>query len=88
LPETNEGGARKVAERIVAAVRDLAIPHAATSVPSGIVTVSIGCATAIPSSSFSPFELLHRADMALYAAKSRGRDCVMSNRVLDCIPAV
>ena len=55
LPETPEAGALKVGERIVSAVRDLAIPHAATQrVPSGIVTVSIGCATTIPSSSPSP----------------------------------
>jgi len=88
LPETPEAGALIVSERIVLAVRDLAIPHPATNMPSGIVTVSIGCATAIPCSSLSPFELLHRADAALYAAKSRGGDCVMSNTTLDCVAAV
>lgn len=88
LPETGEEGALKLSERILAAVRDLSIPHAATRVPSGIVTVSIGCATTVPNSTSTLSELAHRSDAALYAAKNRGRNCVMSNTMFDPVLAV
>jgi len=70
LPETTEEGCLRVGERIRTAVRELAISHGASKVQSGIVSVSIGCATTFPSQLNSSFELLHRADTALYAAKN------------------
>ncbi len=88
LPETAEPGAMKVCERILAAVRGLAIPHAATRARSGVVTVSIGSATTVPTPSSSPFELLHRADTALYDAKRQGRDCAISDTARGFVPAV
>ena len=87
LPETTERGAVTVCERILCAVRGLSIPHVPTRVPSRIVTLSIGCATIVPGPSSSAFELLHRADTALYNAKSQGRDCAMSNTAMDLVAA-
>ena len=78
LPATDLDGARKVAERIRAAVRSLAIPHETTG--TGRVTVSIG-ATALrqPTPEMSgPLELLKTADQALYRAKEQGRDRVVT----------
>ncbi|MDT9694133.1 diguanylate cyclase, partial [Streptomyces sp. P9(2023)] len=66
---------RQHGERIRVAIRDLNIGHAGSE--SGIVTISAGVA------SFSPAEphrdaaaFLRAADVALYEAKGRGRDCV------------
>lgn len=40
------------------------------------VTVSLGICTLIPSDSSSPEQLMHSADMALYASKAHGRNRV------------
>lgn len=76
LPATDQDGARKVAERIRAAVRGLAIPH--ETVDAGRVTVSIGATALHPASPevSDPSVLLHTADQALYRAKKQGRDRV------------
>jgi len=74
LPQTGAGGAAWVLGQILAGVRDLAIPHPATPLPGGVVTVSIGSATTIPSRDGDASEFLNRADRALYEAKARGRD--------------
>jgi len=55
---------------------DLAIPHDQTS--PGIVTVSLGVASMIPSGDYSPVELVRQADAALYQAKQSGRHCIRS----------
>jgi diguanylate cyclase (GGDEF)-like protein len=72
LPDTDAGGAREVAERILQCVDDLAIPHAASTV-SGHVTVSIGMAVRLPDTAATASDLLQQADAALYAAKHAGR---------------
>jgi diguanylate cyclase (GGDEF)-like protein len=71
LPETDEAGARHTAERICDVVR-----RAAVRVPGngGIpITVSVGIAV-FPQHGTSVTTLVERADDALYAAKSAGRD--------------
>lgn len=48
LPETDSAGAEQLARKIVGAVQAQRIPHAATSVPGDIITVSIGVAAYKP----------------------------------------
>lgn len=72
LPDTDDSGAEDVAERIMAAINRLAIPHAA-STTAHHVTASIGIATGMPAMIDSPLMLLESADTALYAAKQGGR---------------
>lgn len=62
------------AERVRAAVKDLALPSADS--PHGVVTVSIGIAVLEAGQAASSQELLARADGALYRAKHLGRNRV------------
>lgn len=73
LPECGSAGALVVAERIGAAVRARAIPHASSV--EGTVTVSIGITSITSDEGFSylPRELIESADKALYQAKEAGR---------------
>jgi len=61
-------GAREVAERALAAVDALKVPHS-HSTAGGHVTISIGLATLVPEASSNATHLLDAADTALYAAK-------------------
>ncbi len=65
-------GARIVAERLCAAVRDLHIENAGS--PFGVVTVSIGVATTTHDGESDPERLIEAADRALYKAKCAGRN--------------
>lgn len=74
LPQTDTEGAARLAERMIAVVRELRIEHAQSEVAS-VVTLSIGGATHTqdcPKGSVD--ELKHAADAALYRAKAGGRD--------------
>jgi diguanylate cyclase (GGDEF)-like protein len=77
LPETDLGGAVWVANRILGNMNALNIPHA-TSTVADHVTLSIGVATLIPMVGQAHFDLIHRADKLLYAAKRKGRNQVCS----------
>lgn len=72
LPATDAGGAAEVADRIMAAVDKLGIPHASSPV-AGHVTVSLGLAVLTPDGQNTANTLLDMADQALYAAKHAGR---------------
>jgi diguanylate cyclase (GGDEF)-like protein len=74
LPETDEAGARVIAENIRQAIMAMGIFHQRS--PYHIVTVSIGIASARPSRGSTGAELLESADIALYQAKGAGRNCV------------
>ena len=73
----SQSGARQVAERMVAGVRELEIPQ-----QSGHVTISVGVATTLPDEKMTTDELLHAADQALFRAKSEGRDRVVEHNAL------
>lgn len=75
LSGTDESGACTVAERLVRAVRELAIPHEA-SAAAPVITVSVGIASGRPDAGGSPADLLAAADAALYEAKEAGRNRV------------
>ncbi|WP_240097025.1 CHASE2 domain-containing protein [Thermomonas flagellata] len=72
LPETDGPAALALAERLRAAVRAQRIPHPDNE-ERGILTLSIGIAVSDPQDA-SVHALLDRADVALYLAKSDGRD--------------
>ncbi|WP_138505930.1 diguanylate cyclase domain-containing protein [Nostoc sp. PA-18-2419] len=75
LPNTETKGAIHLAQAILQAVRDLAIPHAQSSV-SDRVTISLGVVSTVPNCEISPQDLINAADKALYTAKQQGRDQV------------
>lgn len=71
LPDTEAGGAYVLAESLRLAVQALAIEHSEN--PAGVVTISLGVYTCVPTS--SDFQtLLTQADSALYMAKRGGRN--------------
>ena len=75
LPNTEEAGAERVAERIRARVAELGLAHGGSA--SGHVTVSIGVATGRPLDwSEDAQSLMDAADRALYRAKASGRNTV------------
>ena len=75
LPNTSARAAHAVANRLLAAVRDLRLKHARR--PSGIVTISLGVASLTPEAErMTAADLLEAADRALYRAKKEGRDRV------------
>lgn len=73
LPGAFLPDATVVAEKICAAVRAAAIPHAGS--PNGIVTVSVGAAALTPWTSEAAV-LFEKADASLYRAKANGRNRV------------
>jgi len=77
MPATPSGGAEAQAERFRRSVEELAIPHSG-SATGPCVTVSVGCATLVPSRDLAVTNLIEAADAALYEAKRAGRNRVVS----------
>lgn len=73
LPETNEYGAKALAERIRKSVENLAIPHSASDI-SEYITASIGVVTVDTTDFATPEQVVTLADEALYRAKKGGRN--------------
>jgi PleD family two-component response regulator len=75
LSGSDASRAYQFAEAMRLAVHDLAVPHGRSV--HGIVTFSAGVATRVPRRSAARWQdLVGDADVALYAAKARGRDTV------------
>ena len=74
LPSTPNHGACAVAELLRARVERMATRHGQS--PFGVVTISLGVATATPGEIFLPESLVAAADEALYRAKRAGRNRV------------
>lgn len=85
LPDSTPDDAAVVAERV-----RLAIEMAEILLPSGEllkVTASFGCAGRANDGAGRNFEdLVKRADLALYAAKASGRNCVVSGPIVPAPP--
>ncbi|MEN1762124.1 GGDEF domain-containing protein [Anoxynatronum sibiricum] len=76
LHNTDREGAVQLAEKIVDRIDELAIPLGEKK-DQNCLTVTLGVATLIPSSLYYPDQLIHAADLALYQAKDRGRNCAV-----------
>jgi diguanylate cyclase (GGDEF)-like protein len=76
LPETDAAGAFRLAESLRLRVEKLSWTHAAS--PSGIMTLSGGCASMTPLVGETATDLLNSADEALYEAKKEGRNRIES----------
>ena len=76
LPETDEGGAERVAARCRDAIAEEAIPHE-TSTVAPTVTVSVGVGTVIPTRDDSALPFIEEVDRRLYRAKQEGRNRVV-----------
>jgi diguanylate cyclase (GGDEF)-like protein len=75
MPGASVAAGRAVAERVRLAVIACAVPHPAAG-PPGVVTVSLGVATMVPTATGSVTTLIEAADKDLYAAKRAGRNRV------------
>jgi diguanylate cyclase (GGDEF)-like protein len=73
LPQTGLSEARVIAERIRRRIERTQFPHGKAQ-PLGAVTVSIGISSFGPEVD-TPTSVIYAADRALYAAKSRGKNC-------------
>jgi diguanylate cyclase (GGDEF)-like protein len=73
LADCDATEAAVIAQRMLEAVRALAIEHRSSNAAPH-VTISIGIAAIAPAATASPECLLHSADEALYRAKAEGRD--------------
>jgi len=74
LPHNDAQGCAGVAESLRQAIEAARIPNAGA--PSGLLSVSVGVACAIPRSVEDRLTLLHAADEALYESKRGGRNRV------------
>ena len=75
LPDTTPEGALLIANACRAHVEQLAIEN--PQAPHGLVTMSIGLASVVPSKDSSTEALIAAADRALYTAKNDGRNQVV-----------
>lgn len=73
LPSTDVNGAASVAKKCMLSILSLKISHPDSPIHPH-VTISVGHATAVTKNSVETKKLLINADMALYQAKSNGRN--------------
>lgn len=77
LPSTPADAAYAMAERLLQRVRDLTLAN--PNAKAGILTVSIGVSTCLPTPAGTSRQLVAEADDALYAAKHAGRNRVATS---------
>jgi len=82
LPHTNLEGAVHLANQIQMSIQSLNLEHTSSDV-SDIVTISQGITTTIPFAETNPESLIYDADIALYNAKSRGRNQFQVHNVIS-----
>lgn len=75
LPGADAAAARLVAESLRQRVEALALPHSGNAA-TGVVTISLGVATRLPSAAQPATQLVELADQQLYRAKAGGRNRV------------
>jgi diguanylate cyclase (GGDEF)-like protein len=73
LPNTDEDGARTIADRLLEGIRHHNIPHEASNVAS-YITISIGITSGVVQYTYSGDDYIKRADKALYISKQNGRN--------------
>ncbi|MCP5162760.1 MAG: diguanylate cyclase [Hahellaceae bacterium] len=73
MPGSLEGDAQDRAEAILACIRKLALPHAASATAS-VVTLSMGLYCCVPTQGVTATYVIACADKALYKAKQEGRN--------------
>ncbi|MGA2807126.1 MAG: diguanylate cyclase [Terracidiphilus sp.] len=81
LADTDNKGAMQISNEVCAAARSRKLPHGANA--RGVVTVSIGCASIVPTYGQDPATLMELADRALYCAKRAGRDQVFNSEEIS-----
>ncbi|CAB3949519.1 Phytochrome-like protein cph2 [Achromobacter insolitus] len=74
LPNTSRQRAAEIAENIRRTVAALKMPHEGAD--GGVVTLSVGVATAVPQADGTAESLVEAADAAVYRAKKVGRNRV------------
>lgn len=73
LPNTDEKGAEYIAEILRTGIRSLKIRNEKSEVDD-FITISLGVTTTIPQEHSSVYELIGKADSALYMAKQQGKN--------------
>ncbi|MEJ6003345.1 GGDEF domain-containing protein [Paucibacter soli] len=81
LAQTDAEGAQAVATRCRELLAGLALAHELSPLGTGRVTLSIGMVSGVPYRGSSASQWLAHADLALYQAKSQGRDRAVTAQV-------
>jgi diguanylate cyclase (GGDEF)-like protein len=84
VPETDLPGTVQLADSLRLLIQQSPATHAGQRIP---VSASLGVAVAEPRANLTSEQIVERADSALYAAKTRGRNRVMSWAELANAPA-
>ena len=85
LPAASLEASVQIGERVRLAINAVEMPAAAPETKR--VTASIGVAVTYDARQIVPADLLAVADNALYAAKARGRDCIVAEQTTGAAPA-